>query len=88
MLPRVVTSARLWRTLIVLAAVLRGGAALERQELFHCDADCQPVVRTEKGVLKGLREKSVAGHAFLSFYAVPYAQPPLHGLRFQVCMKW
>lgn len=43
-----------------------------------------PLVHTAKGVLKGVRERSVGGRSFLSFYAIPYARPPLGRLRFQV----
>ena len=43
-----------------------------------------PVVQTAKGKLKGIREHSVGGQPFLSFYAIPFASPPTGRLRFQV----
>ncbi|MPC31341.1 Carboxylesterase 1E [Portunus trituberculatus] len=42
-----------------------------------------PLVHTAKGTLRGIEERSLAGHSFFSFYAIPYAKPPLGKLRFQ-----
>lgn len=63
--------------------MLSCGAAQENNVRFHWDTDGRPIVRTPKGTLKGLKEESVNGRPFLSFYAIPYAKPPLAELRFQ-----
>ncbi|KAG0728904.1 Esterase E4 [Chionoecetes opilio] len=47
------------------------------------DEEGDPVVSIAKGTLKGVRERSVGGRSILSFYAIPFARPPLGELRFQ-----
>lgn len=84
LLAAVVANVMLLVLTTTLLCVLRCDAAEESDVRFHWDADGRPVVRTHKGTLKGVREKSVSGHPFLSFYAIPYAKPPLDELRFQV----
>lgn len=43
-----------------------------------------PLVHTTKGTLRGIQERSFSGRPFFSFYAIPYAKPPLGKLRLQV----
>lgn len=44
-----------------------------------------PIVNTRSGQLQGFVDKSnVTGETFLSFLGVPYAKPPVGGLRFEV----
>ncbi|XP_045134687.1 juvenile hormone esterase-like [Portunus trituberculatus] len=42
-----------------------------------------PFINTKDGRVSGIVEKSVKGREFLSFYGIPYAQPPLGKLRFK-----
>lgn len=42
------------------------------------------VLETKQGVLKGELEKSRGGRSFYSFYGIPYAEPPIGKLRFEV----
>ncbi|XP_027220673.2 juvenile hormone esterase [Penaeus vannamei] len=46
-----------------------------------------PVVATRSGEVAGLLEKSTKGHTFYSYYGIPYAQPPVGGLRFKAPVK-
>ena len=43
-----------------------------------------PLVRVRNGLMRGTKMTSEAGRDFLAFRAVPYAQPPVGSLRFQV----
>lgn len=47
-----------------------------------------PVVFVSTGGLRGVYEKSREGKKFASFYGVPFAKPPVHELRFEVCRTW
>lgn len=79
-----VTDTRLWEIIVTLVLVFHGGATQEDRESLYWDTNGQPIVHTFKGALKGLKEESISGRPFLSFYAIPYAKPPLGELRFQV----
>lgn len=80
----VVANAMLFVLTTTMLYVFRCAAEEESDVNFHWDAAGRPVVRTLKGTLRGVREKSVNGMPFLSFYAIPYAKPPVDELRFQV----
>lgn len=46
------------------------------------------LVHTTLGTIRGVKEYSEKGNPFFSYYAIPYAKPPLGKLRFQVkCLK-
>ncbi|KAK7072928.1 Carboxylesterase 5A [Halocaridina rubra] len=42
-----------------------------------------PVITTEQGKLSGISEEAYDGTPFNSYYAIPFAQPPLGELRFK-----
>jgi hypothetical protein len=51
------------------------------------DEDNAPIVRTSKGRLRGqtVQQPTGGGGAADLFYGIPYAQPPVGELRFEVC---
>ncbi|XP_063885791.1 pyrethroid hydrolase Ces2a-like isoform X2 [Scylla paramamosain] len=70
--------------LVILAAFV--SIAVTASESLHDDLEQErggPLVHTAKGTLRGIQERSLGGHSFFSFYAIPYAKPPLGKLRFQ-----
>jgi len=52
--------------------------------LFLGAVSCDPVVRTAKGEIRGRTLKSRNGRDYYSFTGIPYAKPPVDGLRFKV----
>ncbi len=52
--------------------------------LFFFDLGDSVQVSTKNGILEGKVEKSRGGREFFSFYRVPYAEPPIGDLRFEV----
>lgn len=47
-------------------------------------SECALVVVTEGGRIEGKSETSINGRTFHSYYAIPYARPPLGEYRFKV----
>lgn len=47
----------------------------------------EPIVKTVDGLLRGKIAQSVRGGSYFSFQGVPYAQPPVGPLRFQVSLN-
>ncbi|XP_042892945.1 acetylcholinesterase-1-like [Penaeus japonicus] len=47
-----------------------------------------PIVGTAGGEVSGLQEQSTKGKTFYSYYAIPFAQPPVGDLRFKVLPEW
>lgn len=47
-------------------------------------AEDATIVKTEEGKLRGKFMKSKFGRNFLAFQGVPYAEPPIGKLRFEV----
>jgi len=53
--------------------------------LLICLSGAQHVIlNTSQGALQGTIEKSRADRQFFAFYGIPYAEPPLGELRFEV----
>ncbi|XP_042892944.1 juvenile hormone esterase-like [Penaeus japonicus] len=46
-----------------------------------------PIVGTAGGEVSGLQEQSTKGKTFYSYYAIPFAQPPVGDLRFKAPVK-
>jgi len=46
-----------------------------------------PVIKTSLGDLQGLQVKFGRERKYYAFYSVPYAEPPIGKLRFQVIIK-
>lgn len=54
-------------------------------ELLSAPAeDYDVTVRTERGLLRGLRIESARSQEVLAFLGIPYARPPVGDLRFKV----
>lgn len=43
------------------------------------------LVQTKFGMIRGLVKKNILGGEYFSFKGIPYAEPPVGKLRFQVC---
>ncbi|KAG5329467.1 ESTE Esterase, partial [Acromyrmex charruanus] len=43
----------------------------------------KPIVTVKQGKLQGIFEENVLGSRYLSFKGIPFAAPPIHGLRFK-----
>ncbi|XP_018339347.1 PREDICTED: esterase E4-like [Trachymyrmex septentrionalis] len=43
----------------------------------------RPIVTVKQGKLQGIFEENVLGSRYLSFKGIPFAAPPMHGLRFK-----
>jgi len=52
--------------------------------LFHSGSDARPQVHTSLGKLQGVWMTSELGSRYAAYLGVPYAQPPLGKLRFEV----
>lgn len=50
----------------------------------YCDEVSDPVVTIEQGSLKGKIQSGVNGQKYYSYQGIPYAEPPIGELRFQV----
>ncbi|KAK7016409.1 Carboxylesterase 5A [Halocaridina rubra] len=48
-----------------------------------CQDEASVVVKLKQGEIFAQRETTAAGKAFYSFRGIPYAQPPVNGLRFR-----
>lgn len=48
------------------------------------DLNEAPLIKVKQGIIKGLKETSDNGKKFYSYYGIPYAEPPVHRLRFRV----
>ena len=44
-----------------------------------------PVIDTNAGQVSGVTLKSFSGNDFLAYLGIPFAEPPVNDLRFQVC---
>ena len=44
-----------------------------------------PVIDTNAGQVSGVTLKSFSGKDFLAYLGIPFAEPPVNDLRFQVC---
>lgn len=44
------------------------------------------IVQTKFGLIRGLVRTNVLGGNYFSFKGIPYAEPPVGKLRFQVCL--
>ncbi|XP_064086946.1 carboxylic ester hydrolase-like isoform X2 [Macrobrachium nipponense] len=62
----------LFSILVVATWVVRGDAGQDA-----------PVANTEEGRVVGIQELSTKGKTFFSYYSIPFAQPPVGGLRFK-----
>lgn len=46
----------------------------------------RPTIAVSQGVVRGIEEKLPNGGSFYSFKGIPYAEPPIGELRFEVSM--
>ena len=44
-----------------------------------------PVIDTNAGQVSGVTLKSFSGNDFFAYLGIPFAEPPVNHLRFQVC---
>jgi hypothetical protein len=44
-----------------------------------------PIVQIQNGLVRGLVKRSRDGREYRAFLGIPYAQPPVNHLRFEVC---
>ncbi|XP_050531739.1 juvenile hormone esterase-like isoform X2 [Daktulosphaira vitifoliae] len=55
--------------------------------LLFVSSNCEPIINTKNGLLKGRIAKSRNGRNFYSFTGIPYAMPPINELRFEAPIK-
>lgn len=48
----------------------------------------QPIVTIQEGQLQGTTGRNLDGEDFLQFFGIPYAEPPVGELRFQVIIQY
>lgn len=54
--------------------------------LFVCTT-CSPFTEVQQGILRGQFLKTYNNRTFSSFTAIPYAEPPVGDLRFEVSLR-
>ncbi|XP_049827157.1 venom carboxylesterase-6-like [Schistocerca gregaria] len=79
--PRVVASA------LAVSCLLLASASLASAATAAEDTELAPVVNVEQGKVAGSTMLSRRGKRFFAYLGIPYAEPPLWDLRFQVAQK-
>lgn len=59
-------------------------STLARKSVGDEDA---PLVQTQQGLIRGVKDVSVKGKEFYSYLGIPFAEPPVGELRFKVWLK-
>ena len=54
--------------------------------LCQTDQNLVPIIDTNAGQVSGVTLKSFSGIDFSAYLGIPFAEPPVNDLRFQVCI--
>ena len=55
--------------------------------LCQTDENLVPIIDTNAGQVSGITLKSFSGIDFSAYLGIPFAEPPVDDLRFQVCTQ-